>query len=129
MQISVASFDQALAAGVVYVLLAPDTQISFHVFLGIYVIAAPISLLSLVPGGLGVFETVVVTLLVGPSKAVLLGSLIAYRLIYFILPFASAILLVTIYEMRRSSHESGWLGQLLGVLTRNGRRDPGHRPR
>ena len=129
MQISVAAFDQALAAGVVYVLLPPDTQITFHVFLGIYVIAAPISLLSLVPGGLGVFETVVVTLLVGPSKAVLLGSLIAYRLIYFILPFASAILLVTIYEMRRSSHESGWLGQLLGVLTRNGRRDPGHRPR
>lgn len=129
MQISVAAFDQALAAGVVYVLLPPDTQITFHVFLGIYVIAAPISLLSLVPGGLGVFETVVVTLLVGPSKAVLLGSLIAYRLIYFILPFASAILLVTIYEMRRSSHKSGWLGQLLGVLTRNGRRDPGHRPR
>ena len=105
MQISVAAFDQALAAGVVYVLLPPDTHITFHVFLGIYVIAAPISPLSLVPGGLGVFETVVVTLLVGPSKAVLLGSLIAYRLIYFILPFASAILLVTIYEMRRSSHE------------------------
>ena len=129
MQISVASFDQALAAGVVYVLLLPDTQISFHVFLGIYVIAAPIFLLSLVPGGLGVFETAVVTLLVGPSKAALLGSLIAYRLIYFVLPFALAILLVSIYEMRRSSRESGWLGQLFGVLTRNGKRDPGPRPR
>jgi len=129
MQISVASFDQALAAGVVYVLLPPDTQISFHVFLGIYVIAAPISLLSLVPGGLGVFETMVVTLLVSTSKAALLGSLIAYRLIYFVLPLALAILLVTIYEIRRSSRESGWLGRLLGVLTRNGKRDPGRRPR
>ncbi len=129
MQISVASFDQALAAGVVYVLLAPDTQISFHVFLGIYVIAAPISLLSLVPGGLGVFETMVVTLLVSTSKAVLLSSLIAYRLIYFLLPFVLAILLVTIYEIRRSSRESGWLRRLLGVPTRIGKRDSGHRPR
>jgi uncharacterized membrane protein YbhN (UPF0104 family) len=128
MQISVASFDQALAAGVVYVLLPPDTQISFHVFLGIYVIAAPISLLSLVPGGLGVFETAVVTLLVGPSKAALLGSLIAYRLIYFVLPLALAILLVSIYEISRSSGESGWLRRRLGILTRNGKRDPGDRP-
>jgi len=129
LQISLASFDQALAAGVVYVLLPPDTQISFHVFLGIYVIAAPISLLSLVPGGLGVFETMIVTLLFSPSKAALLGSLIAYRLIYFVLPLALAILLVTIYEIRRSSREQGWLGRLLGVRTRNGKRDPGHRPR
>ncbi len=129
MQISLASFDQALAAGVVYVLLPPDTQISFHVFLGIYVIAAPISLLSLVPGGLGVFETMIVTLLVSPSKAALLGSLIAYRLIYFVLPLALAILLVTIYEIGCSSREPGWLGRLPSVLTRNGKRDPGRRPR
>ncbi len=130
MQISVASFDQALAAGVIYVLLPLDTQISFHVFRGIYVIAAPISLLSLVPGGLGVFETMVVTLLVSTSKAALLGSLIAYRLIYFVLPFALAILLVTIYEIRSSSREHGWLRRLLGVLTRrNGKRYPGHRLR
>jgi uncharacterized membrane protein YbhN (UPF0104 family) len=129
MQISVASFDQALAAGVIYVLLPPDAQISFHVFLGIYVIAAPLSLLSLVPGGLGVFETMVVTLLGNTSKAVLLGSLIAYRLIYFVSPFVLAILLVAIYEIRRSSSESGWLRRLLGVMTRNDKRDPGHRLR
>jgi phosphatidylglycerol lysyltransferase len=129
MQISVASLDQALAAGVVYVLLPPDSQISFHVFLGVYVIAAPISLLSLVPGGLGVFETMVVALLVGTSKAALLGSLIAYRLIYFVLPFALAILLVAIHEIRRSSRKSGWPGRLLGALTRNSKRDPDHDPR
>jgi uncharacterized membrane protein YbhN (UPF0104 family) len=125
-QISVASLDQALAAGVVYVLLPPDTRISFHVFLGIYVIAAPISLLSLVPGGLGIFETMVVALLVSTSKAALLGSLIAYRLIYFVLPFVLAILLVAIYEIRRSSREQGWLRRLLGDLTRNGK--AGQRP-
>ena len=101
--IFVASLDQALAAGVVYVLLSPDTQISFHQFLGVYVIAAPISLLSLVPGGLGIFETMVVALVPSTSKAALLDSLIAYRLIYFV--------------------------RLLSILTRGAKRDPGHRPR
>ena len=33
---------------------------ALHEFVGVYVIATPISLLSLVPGGLGVFETMVV---------------------------------------------------------------------
>jgi uncharacterized membrane protein YbhN (UPF0104 family) len=129
MQFFVASLDQALAAGVVYVLLPPDTQISFLQFLGVYVIAAPISLLSLVPGGLGVFETMVVALVASPSKAALLGSLIAYRLIYFVLPLVLAIFLVAIYEMSRSSRGSDWHRRLLSVLTRNAKRDPGHRPR
>jgi uncharacterized membrane protein YbhN (UPF0104 family) len=123
-QICVASVDQALAGSVVYVLLPPDAQIGFDVFLGIYVIAAPLSLLSLVPGGLGVFETMVVTLLANTSKAVSLGSLIAYRLIYFVLPFVLAILLVVIYEIRRSSREPGWLRRLPGVLTKTDERDP-----
>ncbi len=129
MQFAIASLDQALAAGVVYVLLPPETQISFHQFLGVYVIATPISLLSLVPGGLGVFETMVVALVPSTSKAALLGSLIAYRLIYFVLPLALAILLVAIYEMRRSSRASDWPRRLLSVLTRNAKRDPGHRSR
>jgi uncharacterized membrane protein YbhN (UPF0104 family) len=89
----------------VYVLLPPEAQIGFEAFPGIYVIAAPISLLSLAPGGLGVFETIVVTLLANSSKAVSLGSLIAYRLIYFVLPLALAIPLDAIYEIRRSSRD------------------------
>ena len=36
-----------------------------------------------------------------------------------VLPFALAILLVAIYEIRRSSRESGWLRRLPGVLTKN----------
>jgi hypothetical protein len=119
--------ERRFAAGVVYVLLPPETQISFHQFVGVYVIATPISLLSLVPGGLGVFETLVVALVPSTSKAALLGSLIAYRLIYFVLPLALAILLVAIYEMRRSSRGSDWPRRLPSVLTRNAKRDPGHR--
>lgn len=118
MQISVGCCDQALAAAVVYVLLASDAAIDFPAFLEIYVIAAPVSLLSLVPGGVGVFETTVITLLAGASKAASLGSLIAYRLIYFMLPLASAILLVAIHEIRRSAREMSWLREPARVLAR-----------
>ena len=76
-----------------------------------------------------VLETMVVALVPSTSKAALLGSLIAYRLIYFVLPLALAILLVAIYEMRRSARGSNWPRRLLSVLTGNAKRDPGHRPR
>jgi len=117
MQFAIACSDQLLAAAVIYVLLPPDDQVSFPAFLEIYVLSAPISLLSLVPGGLGVFETMVVTLLANTSKAVALGTLIAYRLIYFMLPLALAIVLVAIYEVRRASRETGRPGRVAGVLT------------
>jgi uncharacterized membrane protein YbhN (UPF0104 family) len=123
-QIAVACCDQVLAGAVIYVLLPPDAQVSFLAFLGIYVIAAPISLLSLVPGGLGVFETMVVTLLASTSTAATLGALIAYRLIYFVIPLALAILLVIVYEMRRSWRDIRWLRYLPGVPARTFADDP-----
>ena len=48
--------------------------------------------LSNVPGGAGVFETVIVLLLVGkiPGEAVV-ASLLAYRVIYYLLPFGLAV--------------------------------------
>jgi len=119
MQLCVACCDQALAGAVVYVLLPSDVEIDFQAFLGIYAIATPISLLSLAPGGLGVFETMVVAVLANTAKDVSLGSLIAYRLIYFVLPLALAVVLAAIHEIRRSSREIGWLRQLPGVPTRN----------
>lgn len=117
MQIAVACCDQAVAASVVYALFPSDAQIGFAAFLEIYVVSAPIALLSLVPGGLGVFETMVVSLLANTSSAAALGSLIAYRVIYFVVPLALAILLVAIYEIRRSSRDRP--AQAAGIPTRN----------
>jgi len=105
MQVAVACCDQAVAASVVYVLLPSNAQIGFSSFLEIYVVSAPIALLSLVPGGLGVFETMVVALLANTSSAASLGSLIAYRVIYFMVPLALAMLMVAVYEIRRSSRD------------------------
>jgi glycosyltransferase 2 family protein len=102
-QIALASVDQAIAAAVLYVLLPSNAAIDFATFLGIYIVAAPLSLLSLVPGGLGVFETALLVVLADSPKAASLASLIAYRFIYFLLPLALAVACEAVYEFRRAS--------------------------
>jgi uncharacterized membrane protein YbhN (UPF0104 family) len=102
-QIVLASVDQAIASAVLYVLLPSNSAIDFATFLGIYVVAAPLSLLSLVPGGLGVFETALLVTLGDTPKAASLASLVAYRFIYFLLPLVLAVACEAVYEFRRAS--------------------------
>lgn len=62
-QIAVASLDWVLAGTVLYALFPSSADISFMRFIGIYLLAQTAGLVSQVPGGLGVFETVVIVLL------------------------------------------------------------------
>jgi uncharacterized membrane protein YbhN (UPF0104 family) len=64
-------------------------------------IAATTSVLSLVPGGFGVFETAIMLMTVPPSKAGALGTFLVYRMIYFVIPFVIAIVCFLVHEMRR----------------------------
>ena len=106
-QVALASVDAVLAGMVMYVLLPADLHVSYQSFLGVYMIAATASVLSLVPGGLGVFETVITVLIAPPSKAAALGGFLAYRMIYFILPLAVAIVLFALHEFRRRLDQIG----------------------
>lgn len=100
-QFLVSAFDIAAAASVLYVLL-PDTHVGWPTFLAVYAVAIGFGVLSHVPAGLGVFEAVIMA---GLSNAIgvdqLLGSLVLYRLIYYVLPLLLATVLLLITEMRR----------------------------
>jgi uncharacterized membrane protein YbhN (UPF0104 family) len=98
-QIALASVDAMLAGTVIYVLL-PEPGMAFWSFLGVYIVAATASVLSWVPSGLGVFETVVLMMMAPASKAAELGALLAYRMIYFIAPLAIATVLFAVRELR-----------------------------
>jgi phosphatidylglycerol lysyltransferase len=100
-QVALASLDAVLAATVFYVLLPVDLDLGFPSYLGIYLLASTMSVLSLVPGGLGVFETAITLMTAPPSKAAALGAYLAYRFIYFIFPFVIAILAFSLHELRR----------------------------
>jgi len=98
-QTALSAVDWALAAAVPWILL-PDGGPSFLVMVGVFLLAQVAGLLSTVPAGLGVFETIVV-LLLEPTLApdVVLGSLIVYRLIYYVAPLALALPLLAGFEL------------------------------
>jgi len=114
-QIAIASFDWLLACGVLYVLLPAAAKLTYFEFLGIFMLAQAVGLLSYVPGGLGVFETVVLLLLSDHlEKSAVIGSLVLYRLIYYLFPFAAATGLLAVHEFTAKKHVLRRFGIVLG---------------
>lgn len=100
-QVVVAVTDWTLAALVLYVLLPSGHGISFPAFVAVFLLAQTAGIVSHVPGGVGVFETLMVLQLGGavPTEA-MLGTLLAYRAVFYLVPFAVAIFLLAIHEFR-----------------------------
>jgi phosphatidylglycerol lysyltransferase len=99
-QIVIACTDWLIACGVLYVLLPAGVRLGYPQFVGIFMLAQVAGLASYVPGGLGVFETVILLLLspFAPPSAIF-GSLLLYRLIYYLIPFGFAAGSLVVYEL------------------------------
>lgn len=103
-QIAIAASDWALSAAVLYVLLPTTAALSYPAFFGVYLLAQLAGVVSTVPGGLGVFETIILLLLhTSVSSSLLLGTLLVYRVVYYLLPLVGAIGLLGLYELRQRS--------------------------
>lgn len=117
-QFLVSAADIAASASVLYVLL-PDTHVGWPTFVALYATAIGIGVLSHVPAGLGVFETVMIAAL-GSTVGIdqLVGSLVVYRLVYHVLPLLAAVALLAITEMKqvRASPVVADIGQVAGRL-------------
>ncbi|MBE9109813.1 DUF2156 domain-containing protein [Nodosilinea sp. LEGE 07298] len=104
-QIAITSCDWALAAAVLYTLLPAHPDLSYGIFFGSYLLAQIAGVISNVPGGLGVFETVLILLISPPIPSdQLLGALLVYRLVYYFLPLLVGVGLLALYELRRRRH-------------------------
>ena len=90
--------DITFAALTLYLLL-PVGDIGFSAFLGIFATATMAGILSHVPGGVGVFETVVLAALPGsvPIETAA-AALLMFRIIYYIVPFVLALVVLALYE-------------------------------
>ena len=78
--------------------LLPAGKPDYATFVAVYAAATMIGVLSHVPGGIGVFETVVIGTLpasvpVGDAAA----ALLLFRLVYYLVPFALAFVLVALF--------------------------------
>jgi len=122
-QVLVGALDWGLAAGVLYVLMPEAVAGGFGHFLAIFVLAQLAGLVSHVPGGLGVFETVMLAGFGASGQqalaAPILGSLAAFRIVYYLLPLCAAAVLVTLREargLRRRALLAPWFTALLPPL-------------
>ena len=104
-QILLGSADWCIAAAVLYVLMPAVPELTYFRFLRFFLIGQLAGMVSQVPGGLGVFEALVVLLLnpyLGPERRPeVLASLLAFRLVYYVLPLVAAMVLFGTYEMAR----------------------------
>ncbi|XAY87447.1 bifunctional lysylphosphatidylglycerol flippase/synthetase MprF (plasmid) [Sphingomonas parapaucimobilis] len=99
-QIGIASLDLACASSALFVLLPGASIDLLPAFLLAYALAIIVALVSHVPGGIGVFEAVVLAT-VPVDRTELFAALIAYRVLYYLAPLALGIALLAWDEVRR----------------------------
>lgn len=98
-QVFIGSVDILMASFVLYFCLTPFISIPFDVFIGVFIIAQVLGVFSQVPGGLGVFEGLFLAILPNDANAAFLfGALIAYRIIYYVLPLIISGIVLFSYE-------------------------------
>jgi phosphatidylglycerol lysyltransferase len=98
-QMAVGCVDWCCSGATLYLLL-PQSSLSYTSFISIYLLAQVLGTVSQVPGGLGILETTFVVLLspVLPAPSVL-GAVLAFRLVYFFIPFVLGLSAFAGYEV------------------------------
>ena len=100
-----------LMALLIYVLL-PEKAF-YPAVLGILLISSIAGVIAHIPAGLGVLETVFITLMQHQfSKGQLLAALIGYRVIYFLIPLMLALVVYVVLEKRAKAMRKKNEGQL-----------------
>jgi phosphatidylglycerol lysyltransferase len=92
-QIGLGVLDLSLSCAVLWSLLPASAHVHYITFLGVYAAAVIAGIISHVPGGVGVFEAVILLTLPGVPTDALLGSLLAYRAVYYLVPLVFGTLL------------------------------------
>jgi phosphatidylglycerol lysyltransferase len=99
-QVATSCLDWSIAAAVLYILLPDSLPLTFPQFLGIFLLAQIAGVASNVPGGIGIFEAIILVFLAPYfSASAILGSLVAFRVIYYLIPLLVAIILLATHEI------------------------------
>jgi phosphatidylglycerol lysyltransferase len=115
-QVLVSTADWALASAALYVLMPPELRLTYPDFVAIFLLAQVAGLISHVPGGLGVFESVMLLLLGEPAAApAVAAALAAFRVIYYLLPLSAAASILAVYELLERRAHVVRFGRALGT--------------
>ena len=103
-QLLIGSADVCLAAGVLYVLLPALPELNYGSCLAVFIFAAMIGSASHVPGGLGAFEATVLLALSSLPPEPVLGSLLLFRVCYYLVPFLITLAVLALYDVVARNH-------------------------
>jgi phosphatidylglycerol lysyltransferase len=117
-QLTVSTIDWLLAASIVYVLL-PDGHPPYIVVAGAFTAAQLVGLASHVPGGVAVFDGLLMLFLQSSmDPADILPALVLYRVLYYLVPLTVALLLLIGDEaLQRRGWISAWRDGLGNIAT------------
>ncbi|WP_443971363.1 bifunctional lysylphosphatidylglycerol flippase/synthetase MprF [Sphingobium sp. CR28] len=96
-QIAIALADIAFASAALFVLIPGADPATLPTFILAYSLGIIAAVITHVPGGLGVFEAVVLAV-VPSDHAAIFAALIAYRVVYYLLPLAIGVILLVWHE-------------------------------
>ena len=99
LQIAIGIVDLGCCALAMYVLLPDEPHIAFVSLAVIFVSATLLGFASAAPGGLGVFDAAMFVALWQFDKEDLLAGLLLFRLLYYVVPLAFALLILGIREL------------------------------
>lgn len=118
-QFVITSLDIVASGTVLYCLL--PQQPNYAVFLLVYIIAITVGVLSNVPGGLGIFESIMLAAFsTALDPASLAAALVLYRLIYYVIPLLIACVLLVGSELNRKKERVGKILRLSTGLLSSG---------
>jgi phosphatidylglycerol lysyltransferase len=100
-QVTASVVDLACSAAALYVLLPDTAAVSYAAFLAVFVLSVFAASVTGIPGGLGVIEYVIVLALPDVPTEQLLGRLLAFRIVYYLVPLVLSATLLAAHEFYR----------------------------
>lgn len=102
-QLALSTTNWALMGAAMYLLLGQ--KVPYATTLSVLLAASIVGVLTPIPAGLGVLEAVYLALLSGSVKqGALMGAVLAYRALYYLLPLAGGLMLYLFLERYAASH-------------------------
>ncbi len=98
-QASVAAVDLLISATALYLLLPSGSIVPFETVLAAYLVGIAISLITQVPGGLGVLELILHTLLKGTAGESVIASILMFRILYYVVPLLFGMIVLVAHEI------------------------------
>ena len=117
LQIAIGILDLACCALAMYVLLPSEPNIGFVTVAVVFVSATLLGFASHAPGGLGVFDAAMMVALWQFDKESVLAGLLLFRVLYYLTPFAIALVILGAREIWLNMHGARLKAELAAVTS------------